>query len=102
MLIILIGVVRTLRKSRKENLPLTEDILINTSDEDDIELLIDPEEDIPNEEIEIEMEEVTVDISSSDTINLAESLEQKSQSGEGSAFGPKNKEKRRKRTKGKV
>ena len=65
-------------------MPLTEDILINTSDEDDVELLIDPEEDMPNEEIEIEMEEVIVDISSSDTINLAESLEQKSQSGEGS------------------
>ena len=84
VLIILIGVVRTLRKSRKENLALTEDISINTSDEDDIELLIDPEADIPYEEIEIEMEEVTVDIPSSDTINLAESLEQKSQSGEGS------------------
>ena len=61
-------------------MPLTEDIIINTSDEDDIELLIDPEEDISDEEIEIEMEEVTIDMSSSDTINLAESLEQKSQS----------------------
>ena len=84
-------------------MPLTEDIIINTSDEDDIELLIDPEEDISDEEIEIEMEEVTVDMSSSDTINLAESLEQKSQSGEGSLrLDRRIKRKRRKRTKGNV